>query len=44
MKFGAVIICDVTLKWQEKYFEIAAIGMMTSLIMLIYFNNSAKNG
>ena len=36
MKFGTVILCYVTKKMVEKNFKIAAIGMMTSIIVSIF--------
>ena len=44
MKFGRVILCNVTKKMVEKKIKIAAIGMMKSLIMSFVLKNYAKNG
>ena len=44
MKFGTVVLCNVTKKMVEKNFKTAAIGMMTSLIMPLFLKNYAKNG
>ena len=44
LKFVTVILCNDTKKWHKKNFEIAAIKMMTPLIVSIFLNNYAKNG
>ena len=44
VKFGTVILCNVTKKWYKRIFKIAAIGMMASLIISIFLKNYAKNG
>ena len=44
MKFGTVILSNVTKKMVEKFFKIAAIGLMTTQIMLIFLKNYAING
>ena len=44
MKFGIAIFCNVTKEIVEKKFKIAAIEMMTPLIMSIFMKNHAKNG
>ena len=44
MKFDTVILCKVTKKMIEKKFKIAAIRIMTSLIISIFLKNYAKNG
>ena len=44
MKFDTVILCKVTIKMIEKKFKIAAIRIMTSLIISIFLKNYAKNG
>ena len=47
MKFGTVILCNVTKNLEQSYFvmlqKIAAIGMMGSLIMASFLKNYAKN-
>ena len=44
MKFGTVILCNVTKKWWKKTLKIAAKWMITSLTMSNFLQNYAKNG
>ena len=45
MKFGTVILCNVTKNMVEKKkFKIATIGIMTSLSVSFFKKNYAKNG
>ena len=37
IKFGAVIIYNVTKKWEEIFFKSVATGIMTSIIISIFF-------